>query len=219
MAGSFAQDRVDQLNSIGFKWTSKGPEMPWEARFKELVQYKANHGDCNISTKQGQLGKWVGTQRTNYRKGKLSQDRIDRLSNIGFKWALKEADSTVPWETRFNELVQYKAKHGDCNVPTKQGKLGTWVHTQRIAYAAGSLAQDRTDQLSSIGFEWKQRDPTVPWETRFNELVQYKAKHGDCDVPWSQGQLGRWVHKQRTTHKKGKLSRDRIDRLTGIGFD
>ena len=59
----------------------------------------------------------------------------------------------------------------------------------------------------------------MPWETRFNELVQYKAKHGDCNVPRSQGQLGKWVNNQRTIYKKGKLSQDRIDRLNGIGFD
>ena len=61
--------------------------------------------------------------------------------------------------------------------------------------------------------------PTVPWETQFNELVQYKAKHGDCNVPRKQGQFGRWVDKQRFNYKKGKLSQDRINRLNGIGFD
>ena len=68
-------------------------------------------------------------------------------------------------------------------------------------------------------------DPIQQWETRFNELVQYKARHGDCNaprgrkVPQSQGPLGRWVHKQRDGYKKSKLSQDRIDRLNGIGFD
>ena len=82
-----AQGRIDRLDNIGFKWALKeAVSTAWTTRFKELVQYKANHGDCNISTKQGQLGKWVGTQRTNYRKGKLSQDRIDRLNGIGFDW-------------------------------------------------------------------------------------------------------------------------------------
>ena len=27
-------------------------------------------------------------------------------------------------ETRFNELVKYKAEHADCDVPQRQGKLG-----------------------------------------------------------------------------------------------
>ena len=88
----------------------------------------------------------------------LAQDRIDQLNGIDFKWAMKEAVPTVPtvpWETRFNELVQqYKTKHGDINVPRSQGKLGNWVSRQRVAYNANSLAQNRIDRLSSIGFVW-----------------------------------------------------------------
>ena len=88
--------------------------------------------------------------------------------------------SEVPWETRFNELVKYEAKHGDCNVPSSQGTLGNWVRVQRKTYMANSLTQDRIDRLNSIDFNWALKGPTVPWETRFKELVQYKAKHGDC---------------------------------------
>ncbi|EJK50105.1 hypothetical protein THAOC_30961, partial [Thalassiosira oceanica] len=163
----------------------------WNLSFKELLDYRSGHGDCNVPQSQGKLGTWVNHQRTAYMAGSLAQGRIDRLNSIGFKWTL--ASPTVPWETRFNELVQYKAKHGDCNVPRSQGKLGTWVSTQRSAYTAGSLAQDRIDRLNSIGFKWTLASPTVPWETRFDELIQHKAKHGDC--------------------------KDRLDRLNDIGFD
>ena len=122
------------------------------------------------------------------------------------------------WNARFEELLDYESEHGDCIVPCKQGKLGIWVRTQRVAYMAGSLAQDRIERLDGIGFKWKQRDK-VPWETRFDQLVQYKAKHGDCNISRSQGQLGHWVNKQRFIYKKGKLSQDRIKRLNVIGFD
>ena len=35
--------------------------------------------------------------------------------------------AVVTWETRFAELVEYKANNGDCNVPVGQGELGRWV--------------------------------------------------------------------------------------------
>ena len=123
------------------------------------------------------------------------------------------------WNARFKELLSYRAGHGDCDVSTRQGKLGAWVSKQRKTYLAGSLAQDRIDRLDSIGFKWTLKDPNVPWETRFEELVQYKAKHGHCNVPRSQGQLGNWANNQRAMYKKGKLSQDRINRLNGIDFD
>ena len=194
--------------------------MPWETRFNELVKYKAKHGDCNVPGKQGQLGGWVRSQRFAYKAGSLAQDRIDRLSGIGFKWVLVERGPEVPWETRFDQLVQYNAKHGDCNVPDGQGKLGNWVRTQRGAYKAGSLLQDRIDRLDSIGFLWALvvKGPSVPWKTSFNELIKYKSKHGDCDVPVRQGKLGMWVSNQRQYYMADLLSQDRIDRLSGIGF-
>ena len=191
----------------------------WNARLKELLQYKSEHGNCNVPVRQGKLGRWVNRQRSAYMADSLAQDRIDRLNSIGFKWALKSPGSTVPWETRLEELINYKAKHGECNVPQKQGKLGTWVGSQRTAYRAGSLLQDRIDRLDSIGFKWSLKEAALPWETRFKDLVQYKEVHGDCNVPRRQGQLGIWVETQRNTHKKGKLSHDRIDRLNCIGFD
>ena len=189
----------------------------WNARFKELLDYRSEHGDCDVPVTQGKLGQWVRSQRRAYRAESLAQDRIGRLSSIGFKW--KQKGPNVPWETRFDELVQYKAKHGDCDVPTKQGKLGTWVGTQRGAYRDDKLEQGCIDRLNSIGFKWRVVKEKVPWDTQFKELVQYKAKHGDCKVSDRQGPLGRWVRHQRESYKKNRLSQDSIDRLNGIGFD
>ena len=121
------------------------------------------------------------------------------------------------WETRFDDLLKYKAKHGNCNVPVKRGGLGRWVSTKRRAYKDGKPSQDRIEQLNSIGFDWTCAR-TTPWEIRFNELIKYKAKHGDCNVK-RQTKLRKWVNKQRHSDKLGKLAKDRVDRLDGIGFD
>ena len=187
----------------------------WNTRFEELLDYRSEHGDCNVPQRQGKLGTWVKRQRTLYLTGSLAQDRINRLDSIGFKWSTREEQ----WEARFKELLAYRSDHGDCDVPTSQGKHGHWVSKQRKTYLAGSLAQDRIDRLDSIGFKWTLKDPNVPWETRFKELVQYKANQGDCNIPQKQGQLGKWVDTQRTNYRKGKLSQDRINCLVGIGFD
>ena len=241
--GKLPQDRVDRLVGIDFDWTPPrgGTKRDWETRFKELVQYKAKHGDCDVPAKQGQLGRWVANHRATYKKGKLPQDRINRLVGIDFEWT-PPIGRKGDWETRFNELVQYKAKHGDCNVPLRQGQLGRWVNKQRFNYKKGELSQGRIHRLDGIGFDWtltiggprkkkppssiskslsrnERSRPQVPWETRFNKLVQYKAKHGDCNVPQRQGPLGTWVSKQKTNYRKGKLSQDRVDRLNAIGFD
>ena len=97
---------------------------------------------------------WVNKQRTVYKAGSLEQNRIDRLNSFGFKWILREKGPMVPWETRFNELVQYKTNRGHSSVLKSHIQLGTWVRQQRQQYKKNRLAQDRIDHLDSIGFDW-----------------------------------------------------------------
>ena len=47
----------------------------------------------------------------------------------------------------------------------------------------------------------------------------YKEKNGNCNVPRSEGKLGRWVNKQRKAYKKEDLSEERKARLNKCGFD
>ena len=53
--------------------------------------------------------------------------------------------------------------------------------------------------------------------SRYNELKEYKSKHGDCDVPLNQGPLGLWVSIQRK-HKYKLLSKERVQLLNEIGL-
>ena len=44
------------------------------------------------------------------------------------------------------------------------------------------------------------------WEEKIEELIVYKEKNGNCNVPKRQSALGIWVQRQRQCHKNGKLS-------------
>ena len=190
------------------------------------MDYKEEHGDCNVPQSMGGLGDWVFNQRISYTKGGLSRERVGRLEEIGFTWrfvATDEADVLTKlqyweelWDWRYRELKQYRDKHGDCNVPQSQGSLRIWVNNQRQFYKEGKLSQERTARLESIGFVW---DPLEQeWLGRFDELTNYKAENGDCNVPYSQGSLSVWVKRQRQSYKRGMLSQERIDLLESVGF-
>ena len=59
------------------------------------------------------------------------------------------------------------------------------------------------------------------WERRFAQLEDFKRRFGDCFVPfeWPENKpLGRWVATQRVYKRAGRLSRERLRRLKGIGF-
>ncbi|OGR42029.1 MAG: hypothetical protein A2X28_03545 [Elusimicrobia bacterium GWA2_56_46] len=61
----------------------------WDERFGELLAYKTTHGDCNVQKrwpKNPGLGQWVLVQRRTKIKGRISKERADRLTEIGFDW-------------------------------------------------------------------------------------------------------------------------------------
>jgi hypothetical protein len=95
------------------------------------------------------------------------------------------------WEEMFERLVTFKKENGHCLVPNRyppDPSLGSWVSTQRRQYKIMNLkgwyettpmSPERVTRLESIGFAWETKDPRhVLWETRFEQLVKYKEKHG-----------------------------------------
>jgi uncharacterized protein (DUF2384 family) len=219
-AGHLSQDRQQRLAALGFVWDPA--EADWEEQFAALVQYKAQHGDCNVPmgwSEQRGLGHWVKTQRKKKKKGHLSQDCQQRLDELGFVWVSAEAF----WEEQFAALAQYEAQHGDCNVPqdwSENQTLGKWVTRHRVDKKAGRLSQDHQQRLDELDFVWNPEEAV--WEEQFAALVQYKAQHGDCNVPLRQPEhrrLGNWVKTQRKKKKKGHLSQDRQQRLRASGLN
>jgi hypothetical protein len=49
------------------------------------------------------------------RSAPLTQQRIDKLNELGFTWTIRSRDALgESWQQRFEELKQYKAEHGVC---------------------------------------------------------------------------------------------------------
>lgn len=212
--GLLSQDRLQRLVGIGFNWDPR--ESKWDEMFNELLSYKAQHGDANVPDDwPTSLGTWVGKQRSSKRSGKLSEDRLQRLVDIGFLWDANESR----WEARYGELLAYKEKHGDINIPIdRASELWRWVSTQRIFKKKSKLPANKTQRLDAIGFIWDLLD--FQWETRFRELLAYKTANGNLNVPQSEkAGLGAWVSTQRSAKKAGEISDERIQRLDEIGFE
>jgi hypothetical protein len=83
------ESMVERLNKVQFEWAAKkSNDEAWLDSYRELEDYKKDHGDCNVPRRNGKLGKWVSAQRENFKKGKLNGTRIGMLEKIGFTWAI-----------------------------------------------------------------------------------------------------------------------------------
>ena len=109
-----SQKQMQQLTELGFDWNWMGPlkrikrktvkrktvkHKTFSGRFKDLRQYKAKYGHCDVSTtgEFKSLAGWCSKVKTSRKiiegrlKGstplvKLSQMQIQQLTELGFKW-------------------------------------------------------------------------------------------------------------------------------------
>lgn len=194
----------------------------WERRYQDLLEYKNMYGHCNVPqniSDKPQLGYWVCKQRTEYQRGTLNPERKRRLEEVGFQWNRWDE----MWAGRLKDLAEYKAKYGHCNVPAKwkeYPQLGTWVNSQRTSKSRGKLSKEREDKLNELGFEWDVVNTN--WEKNYQSLVAFKNAMGHCNVPmkWPANEnLSKWVSNQRSKMARGKLTAERVKLLQQIGLE
>jgi superfamily II DNA or RNA helicase/uncharacterized protein YgiB involved in biofilm formation len=227
--GNLSPDRIRRFEDIGFTWEKL--EEKFEKGFQETLRYKEKTGNPNVpashKTDEGfRLGSWQSNLRGNYKKGKLSPDRIDRLEKIGFTWEIQEEQREKQFEKGFTETLLYKERTGNPNAlgiyKTPEGYfLGVWQNHQRGIYKKGNLSPDKIERLENIGFSLGIRE--AQFEKGFQETLLYKTRTGNPNVPQSykttEGyQLGTWQDTHRKNYRKGNLSPDRIEQLENIGF-
>jgi len=214
-AGVLSNERITLLNQLGFCWDAV--DALWELRFSELKRFQSIHGHCNILKSDKdfiQLYTWIGSQRSNKRRGILSLQRTQRLDELGFLWNFRLEN----WDSFFSELVSFKKEHGHCDVRKYHGaRLHRWIISQRDAKKRDSLSFDRTEKLNSIGFIWALNDNL--WSRRYAELKDFSKIHGHCIVPTRSGDLGKWVSHQRNRKKSGKITQEEESLLNRIGFN
>ena len=108
----------------------------------------------------------------------------------------RSAPVRVSWDDRMEMLKAYKAEHGDLLIPIRYKRnpsLGKFVHNTREQYKLFhhktkvgykkkcSLTAERIKQLEDIGFVFsteRTKRQNEDWETRFQQLKEYKDKHG-----------------------------------------
>ena len=220
--------RKELLDAIDFTWRIapplKEPPRTWDQHYQALIEFHQEFGHSNVPkgwSQNKRLSSWVGAQRNAYRKKKLSPDKIQKLESVDFKWVL-QVQEVLPWETRYQHLLSFKAEQGHCNVPAnyQDKKLARWVARQRKIIA--KIPAERKQKLDEIGFVWRLKAKNPSWQMRYQELLQFKSIEGHCNVPrptkapWKG--LGTWVGEQRRKYREQILTQEQIQQLNQAGF-
>ena len=226
------KQQIQRLDDIGTVWGNRN-EIAWQRRLESAQKYHETHGNLMVPGKYTDpdgypLGQWIIKTRQQKLNGRLKEERIAQLDEIGMVWNIFDAK----WEKAYALAAAYYEENGNLNIPcsyvTAAGeRLRQWVASQQWAYPKGKLTDEQVERLNRIGMYWGNRNDRQ-WNEGYQEAKRYFDAHGDLNVPAeyvSPGgyNLGNWVKRQRYTRQNPEkscavLTEERIAKLDEIGM-
>ncbi|OUO90655.1 Helicase associated domain protein [Cloacibacillus sp. An23] len=155
-------ERKAKLDALGFSWCG---DDSWERRVAACREYRAEHGDLNVSqqyvTADGiWLGKWLYECRKAHRNGglgktrKLSHEQIGELEALGIDW---RTPAEKAWEEKYNAAAEMLEKMRLMNDKTAinaeyppSHSLRQWLVRQRSLLRHGKLTNEQITRLSAL---------------------------------------------------------------------
>ena len=219
--GKLSADLVMKLTAAHFIWDWREfcRCRTWDAWFVKLLAWtQLNGGDPNMkraakgnragvnnyTPEEETLANWVWTQRCDARKGKLNHSQIERLIGLGV------------WLNRDSHTVEKAV----AAIESYHAETGSWWndddrHSNRVvkdAAKAGTLTKALRIRLDAIGFDENLDGRDLHWAKKVDDMVEFKAKHGHCDVS------GREKNYLRQSKKLGIMPDDVAAKFEALGF-
>ena len=169
------------------------------------------------ASNQGNMRKWICSQRTKYKEGKLSEDKIKLLNEIGMVWNIDL------FQDGFSHAEAYKKEFGNLLVPeayvcSDGFRLGEFIARIRRQKKKGTLSQSRIVSLEKLGMVWNVLDDR--FYAALEDCKAFYSEHGHLRIPpdlageKSCVQLKNWVADCRRKLKQGKFSAEKIAELS-----
>lgn len=153
------EKRVKLLEDLGFIWNVA--DCDWDDKFSELKEFKKREGHVNVQARDGALGRWVHTQRAQYRKRNiqknssapskhtyLTDERIAALESVGFLWKvgqhLSHQIKKEHEERKKNNNVKKNDSVSDPTMPTLTATVAT--STQKSKQSSSKKRKKNTSK-------------------------------------------------------------------------
>jgi superfamily II DNA or RNA helicase len=227
-AGRLTDERIAALDNLGFIWDAL--EQAFADGLAALATWITDNPGAHVSPAKNTvinghpLGQWCNTQKNARKAGRLTDERIAALDNLGFIWGALEqafADGIAALTMWIADNAGAPVSPGR-NTTVNGHPLGQWCNTQKKARKAGRLTDERIAALDALGFIWD------PWEQAFDDGLAALTTwiSGNPGVPVSPAKnaviggyrLGTWCGSQKNARKAGRLTDERIAALDNLGF-
>ena len=224
-SGNLSAERIEKLESIGVEWE---PVLArnWANYYELAKKYYDEHGDLNVNAHYEingvKLGTWISSQRESFKKGRLSDEQINKLNEIGMFWQRFSGK----WDNAYEYAKVYANTHGALDPPAEFKAddgfaLGAWVASQRAKFADGKMKPTQIKRLNALNISWDVLQKA--WQNGLEHAKAYYAEHGNLNVPGQYEcpdgyKLGAWIANQRSKYKSGKLTEERKVELEALGI-
>lgn len=162
------------------------------------------------------LGRWVISQQTLRNAGKLAEDRLRLLEDLG--------DALTPRQTyadRITELAEFIRSNGRRPlygaVNPSERSLAAWLNFQVIARNKGELSAERSDLLEPLvpASSTRRIRPLAEWVA---DLEAFHAEHGRMPLSTREEERGLalWLINKRMSFKDGTMPQDDIKLLSAV---
>jgi hypothetical protein len=155
--------------------------------------------------------KWIDVQRAARESGRLPEDRVALLDQIGFAWSREDER----WEY-FMLLLQEVAESG----AERPDSLTRYLSELKRHFLAGNLSDARRQTLSQLGIAWAAGDARRAQMVKRLELLSRKvgAKSLRANLALDP-ELKRWIADQRKHLKSGALDPATLSALEARALD
>ena len=247
--GLLTEEQNKKLEKLGVNLENTH-DFRWDKMYELTQKFYGHYGHLKIRqsfiTSDGytydekgyKLGIWLNDQRIAYNKGKLSQERIKKLEDVGIVLENVRGDN---WNKMYELAQKFYEHHRHLRVPSKfktkngyerdaQGyNLGNWINHQRKLYAAKALSIQYIEKLKQIEMIFEDV-VDKEWEKKYNLAKAYYEHYGHLRVKRSFKTkdgctydedgfcLNTWITTQRMLCRKNKLSQEKILKLQLIGM-
>ena len=200
LQGNLSEEKLSWLEEIKFSlddFFSTDDVENWNSNLQKLKDYFENTGSFYIAQNDEEnksLLSWIRYQKSLFKQEKLSDEKIEKLKNIGYSFEInyrgkgvriKNNEIDNEWLEMLNNLKAYFDKNKTFLIPNKDKTnqtLGNWLRYQKSLYNTGMLGANKEKQLLDIGYSFSLNFRGKSLNSISNELNPVEKE--DKPSPW-----------------------------------
>jgi hypothetical protein len=199
-------------------------EHEWRSFFERLEHFVQANKRLPIRKSanpvEASLGQWRQQQFILYKNGKLTNEKAERLENLGVATTV----TNVSWGENFRKLHTFIAARN--SIPSRSSKnederqLSRWLETQQIRIKNNDLSDRRRRLIESLNAPESLLE--IRWDKMIKEVQTFLNRNGRlpsaCAETLKERSLGIWCQRQKTKHTTGKLKQEQHIAIEELGL-